>query len=113
MKRIVICHNEIDGLHQWATQPQTAPHGYLKNAHRHTFVIETKFEVTEDDRQIEFFARQDEIEQFVRDRFGIAGELVNFRDASCEMIAKAIAERFDALSCEVREDGKGGAIYVR
>ena len=109
MKMEIITHNEIAGYHCWENAPVTV--GFLKFKHRHIFIIECKFPVTDDNRQIEFILQQQLIEAFIRDKYGIPAE---FHDMSCEMIAKDILQWFpNASECEIREDGYGGAVVRR
>lgn len=114
MKLEIICHNEIVGVHCWATQPANAPHSYLRNPHRHTFTIETRFAATGDDREIEIFEQEGKLAAWLEGRFRRRPDgIFELGAQSCEMIAREIMLTFGAQSCEVREDGKGGARYAR
>ena len=111
----VICINRFSGIHAWSGCPNGFLHDYLASPHRHEFMVETRFRVTDDDRQIEFLEMQDRIAEYVAIAFPLhAGTSVfDFGGLSCEMLARRIADYFHALSCEVREDGFGGAKFVR
>lgn len=109
----VICVNEIDAVHRWKTCPTAHPHNYLSNDHRHRFYIETAFEVRHDDRDVEIFEMQDAILKFIGDTFTKEGGLFFIGSTSCESLARMIADELSAKWCEVREDGRGGARYVR
>lgn len=109
----VIAYNEIAGIHAWTDCPSETLHNYLRTPHRHIFVIETEVPVIQSDREVEIFELQDKIEDYIRETYNHCGTLVDFGSESCEMIARRIAEAFNAISCTVREDSKGGARYVR
>ena len=110
----VICHNEFIALHRWPSCPKDHPHSYLASKHRHFFTVETVFDVSHGDRAVEIFEKEDEIKKYIDGNFQKDSDFVyDFEDLSCEMLAQHIAEAMQARSCEVREDGRGGAIYVR
>ena len=109
MKIAVITHNEIEGFHRWPDAPEYL--GYLRERHRHVFVIECLFRVTKEDRQTEIITKQHEIDEYMWDNYGRPAE---FHDFSCETIAKRIIDFWpDCVSCTVREDGFGGAVVTR
>ena len=109
MTTSVITVNHIEGFHCWPDAPDTL--SYLKDRHRHVFVIECNFKVSHDDRQIEIISQQHQIEEFIRDRHGIPA---GFGSMSCEAIAREIVDFYpDCISCTVREDGFGGATVTR
>lgn len=111
MKYQIVTHNQIVGYHRWPDAP--ARFAYLSDSHRHVFVIRCKFDVTHTDREIEINDMQYQIENHLRERFGAASQAyINFRGMSCEDIAAYCIEKFSCTSCEVLEDGFGGA-YVR
>lgn len=104
----VLTVNRIAGFHHYPNA--SGSHDFLKHPHRHEFVIECAFLVSHDDRQIEIFDQQKAIEEFL---FHSYGKPCQFGAMSCEMIARAIAEKFDACRVVVREDGNGGASFSR
>ena len=109
MKIYVITHNEIEGIHFW--KDARASVGYLKNPHRHNFIIRCKFEAKHDDRDFEIIIQQNEIRNFIIDKYGSPAM---FGNMSCEMIAEDILSYFEnCVSCEVLEDGYGGAEVTR
>lgn len=109
MKYFIITKNEIEGIHSW--NDAKAPVEYLKYPHRHVFFIKCKFKVTHSDRDIEIIKQQDKIENYFMDTYG---KPALFRGKSCEMIAEEIVNYFEkCVSCEVLEDGFGGAEVSR
>ena len=111
MQYEVITYNQIEGMHCWKAAP--SKFCYLRNEHRHIFHIRCWFAVTDPDREIEINDQQSEIESAIYKQFGKnKGTGAYFGGMSCEDIAKWCIERFGCISCEVLEDGYGGA-YVR
>lgn len=107
LKTEIITYNEVEGLHQWATAPQG---NYLKNQHRHVFVIRCWFEVSHSDRDIEFINKQREIQKALHWRFYENNlEMFNFGEMSCEMIAQWLIEEIGCTRAVVLEDRFGGA----
>lgn len=105
MKRYVVTHNRIEGTHYWKDAPQLV--GYLKNEHRHIFHIRCEFAVKGLDREIEVILQQNKIRNYVKDKYG---DPALFGGMSCEMISEEILKYFpECRSCEVLEDGFGGA----
>jgi hypothetical protein len=101
-----------EGIHCWKDAPD-GPRAYLRNPHRHLFVIEARTEVEHDDRQLEFFDVRDQIEGL----FGlIAGPARDLGSQSCEMLARRIGMHLVEWSggkhtwaVTVSEDGEAGA----
>ena len=109
MKRQVITHNEIEGFHRYPDAPEFCD--YLSNAHRHNFVIRCRFGVSHNEREIEIIDQQRKIAVAIEEQFGRPAE---FGDMSCEAIAEYLMRVFDGMeSCEVLEDGYGGAALSR
>lgn len=105
MKTYVLTYNQIDGLHYW--KQAKAPVEYLKNNHRHNFIIKCKFAVKHDDRDLEIIIQQNKIKNYIIDKYG---QPAMFGGMSCEMIAKDILTYFkNCVTCTVLEDGFGGA----
>ena len=110
---LILTRNEIAGCHKWASCDRKSPHGYLADLHRHLFTIECEFHVSCEDREKEIFACEDAICNFVHANYEAQGNIILFCNRSCEMIAREICIGVGADSCTVREDGRGGAKYVR
>lgn len=110
IKRIVICVLQVEGFHRWKDAPDDPRFGYLKFPHRHIFHIRIEFKVHHGDREIEIINKQAEVEAWLYRHYGGPCQ---FDGMSCEDIAEVLLTRFDAASCEVLEDGYGGAKVVR
>ena len=55
-KRTVIATVQVVGYHKWADAPEEVR--YLSNHHRHLFTVRAEFDVTHDDRDVEFHIAQ-------------------------------------------------------
>ncbi len=108
IQEYVICAIQVEGFHCWPGAP--ADLSFLKARHRHVFHIRIIFKVSHGDREIEIIKQQSEIERWLCNKFGAPCE---FGSMSCEDIAEELLLRFGAASCEVLEDGYGGARVVR
>lgn len=107
MKTKVITFNEVQGLHRWLTAPED---NYLKNVHRHVFIIRCWFNVSHSDRDIEIIEKQNEIQEALnRGFYKKDQEMLNFEDMSCEMIAQWLINETGCSKAVVLEDGYGGA----
>lgn len=109
MKKYINTHNEIIGFHCW--ENATGVYSYLRNRHRHNFVVKCLAEVEDSDREIEFNEFALQIETAIKARFGYPCE---FGSMSCENIAEWLLEKFDRLTTvTVQEDNYGGATLTR
>lgn len=107
MKTIVEIQFEKNGFHYYSDAPQKV--SFLKNNHRHTFVIKCGYKVTNLNREKEIFICRDLVSEYLDEAFGIP---CNFENMSCEMIAKEILEfsQVDGMVwCSVWEENTGGA----
>ena len=107
MKHQIVTCNQIIGHHFWLKAPDE--YGYLRNSHRHVFVIRCKFSVEHTDRQIEINDMQNIIEQHFKKAFAAIYDGIDFGNMSCEDIATYCINTFGCDECEVLEDGFGGA----
>jgi len=114
MRKEIYIRTQFIGFHRWENAPDEV--GFLRNIHRHVFKIEVGFEVTHDDRDIEFFLAQHELNIFVQSLL-----LPLLRDnpsMSCEHLATTIMEKFKVNDISPRyavvsEDGENGAkVYI-
>lgn len=105
MNKYVLVFLTVDGFHYWKNAPESS--SYLKQTHRHKFFIRSWFKVQSNDREVEFFAKQKEIEELLLTTFGSP---CDFEYRSCEDIATFIIENTNSARVEVLEDGFYGAI---
>lgn len=93
------------GFHRWLSAPMTVR--FLRDFHRHEFHIKVSIEVTDPDRELEFFTVQEAIREYIR-AYGV----VDYVNDSCETIAQRLLKSlpFDNIrSVSVYEDGENGA----
>jgi len=108
MIRTIITHNEVVGFHRYSKAPSWC--SYLKNRHRHIFVIECQFLVSHNEREIEINKQQELIRIALQKKFGTPCE---FGEMSCESIAEWLLQEFKCKNVKVLEDYYGGASLTR
>lgn len=114
MKVEVIVTVIIPGFHYW--EGATEGVDFLSALHFHNFFIVAYKQVTDLDREIEYFEFADKIKTFINERFPIrhmAPQSVNFGTMSCEQIATILVEEMKLSACEVWEDKLfGSKVYA-
>lgn len=103
------------GLHYWPS-PSHEEVEFLKSPHGHTFHFKVTFEVSHNDRDIEFFMMKSKILEFLQTRFKnekLPNGILDFGSASCEHLAHLILDNFEAVEVDVSEDNLDGAIARR
>lgn len=116
LKRKVIVTNNFRGYHKYAEAPDNV--SFLRNMHRHVFNVKTTIEVFHNERDIEFFQLQNDIENYVKLRFneGCNTYIEGIYIESCESLAEAILGHLHktypnrSVRVEVWEDNENGAI---
>lgn len=110
---LIKVRNEIEMVHLFSKADPASPTYFLKFPHRHIFKIASKVQVFHDDREVEFFALKQEIQEALLD----FKENRNHTDFSCETIAghlfEFIEETFGSsrmIEIEASEDGENSAI---
>lgn len=110
MKRVV-CRTSVEGFHAWENAPEQFD--FLKFRHHHFFNVVACFEVSHNDRDIEFIVKANEIKSYLENKYSKNG-YCEFGNMSCEDIAEELISAFNGMqSCEVNEDGFGGAIIEK
>lgn len=107
--KIWVTHR-FPAYHRWKEAPGEVK--FLRNSHRHMFHVKLTIGVNHDDRDLEFFMLQKNLEMFC------LATLKNQSDiGSCEMIAERISlwarleyPKRSFYQVEVSEDGENGAI---
>ena len=108
----VYCTLQVEGLHHWPECPY-AEVSYLQSLHRHLFHIKAYKKVTHDNRDVEFIVLKHRIEEYLYETYlNDFLNVLDFKNMSCEMIAKKLISKFDLSRCEVSEDGENGAIVT-
>ena len=103
MKTIVWVSTIFEGFHRWVNAPDDV--SFLRDYHRHVFEVKLGIEVSNTDREIEFFQLKRKVDGFILDNY--EGHQFEF---SCEQIAEVLLKEFKANFVEVSEDGENGAI---
>ena len=97
---------QFEAVHCYPTAPVAVKH--LRNKHRHTFFVSATIEVTDDNRQLEFYLVKDYLDTVVTQN--------NMNSLSCEMICdiyyNAIERKYGKrkVMIEVSEDNQRSAI---
>lgn len=109
-KKLSICViNQFDALHKFKDAPEEV--SYLRNLHRHTFIVTSKIEVFHEDRELEFYMVKDYIKTLLDDTSSLGGNM------SCENICSYVLQNLKnkygtnrdyIISCS--EDGQNKAI---
>ena len=105
MKKGILVKTNFVAFHRWKDAPDEV--GFLRDYHRHIFYVEATFQVSHNDRDLEFFTVKKDIDTF------IASNYKNKKfDKSCEQIAEEILNNYgDCIRVEVYEDNENGG-YV-
>lgn len=107
MKNIIIIQLEIEGFHHYPNAPQEVE--FLSFNHRHTFKLKAGYKVSDLNREKEIFLCRDEVREYLNESYGYPCQ---FKNMSCEMIAKEVLEfgmEDGMIWCEVWEEETGGA----
>lgn len=113
MNTKIFIKTSFEACHRWKDAPPAV--SFLRNYHRHVFHVKVEFEVTHDDRQLEFFMVRRSVDVYLKKQF--AGKSFDY---SCEHIARELVSYLylavhtsSVLSVEVNEDNENGAVVYR
>jgi hypothetical protein len=110
MHKYIIVKTHFRGFHAYLDAPDKV--AFLRNLHRHDFLVEAKIEVSHSDRELEFFIVQEDLDNIIKSE-------INFNDVgSCEMAAGAIIKgllqrekyRNRLIEVSVSEDGENRGV---
>ena len=110
MRKKVVIRTDFVALHSWSDCEIEAVK-FLRCPHRHKFFVELKFDVTDNNRELEFFVLQYKIKEILNKHFNDR----DLENMSCEMMCEKLielvkAEVDDSLSfVSVFEDNENGA----
>lgn len=107
MKTQIIVTLQHEALHYWENADSIPEMSFLKNPHRHMFHFKVWKTVEDLDREIEIIQFKHQILDYLNEYNH------NFDTLSCEQIAMAVGNKFEADAVEVLEDGENGALIVR
>lgn len=111
MKTFITVKNQFEGVHKYSNAPEEVK--FLRNDHRHIFVVTSKIEVFHEDRELEFIMVKHLINNFL-----ISHGTVWFMETlSCEQVAiqiyNLLKEKYGSerkISVEVSEDNENSAV---
>ena len=115
VKRWITIRTQFKGIHNWPGCPHEEVR-FLRDPHRHIFHVTVSIEVAGDDREVEFFILQREIDEILTRSFEQKDGMLILGARSCEMIAdeiySRIAERYPArqVRISVSEDNENEAL---
>ena len=107
--RYIKAKTQFEAFHRYKDAPDEVK--FLKNEHRHLFIVTAKIQVEGDDRELEFFMVQRAMNKIVNSKYA-QGSF----DESCEMIAETILDYLETIyydrpiEVEVSEDGENSGI---
>ena len=114
--RSIIAKTSYEGTHCWPEAPEEV--AYLRNIHRHIFVVRATIEVFHDDREIEFIMVKHKIDTYLRQHFDECGVWQMGR-TSCEQVAEDILTLLNGfqrqtrnISVSVFEDDENGCVVT-
>jgi hypothetical protein len=94
------------GYHCWPDAPEEV--SFLRSLHRHLFFVELEF-ITTEDRQLEFFIMKRKVTQFLQATW----HEKDLGSTSCEVMAHALSDFFEATIVRVFEDNENGGVYYK
>lgn len=112
MQTSIIVKHIFEGLHFWNDAPTKV--SWLRLLHHHNFVVRAKIAVVHDDRELEYFMVQSELEKWCNQ----LKPLIRSEGYSCETIAKKLIEVIKlkygerAIAVTVHEDDNHGSEVV-
>lgn len=109
--KLIFIKTQKEGLHRFPAA--SGEQEYLANLHRHMFGVCLKIQVYHDDRELEFIAVKQKVNQWMDEIFAADTE----HTISCEQIAAELIKRTKTeygspriIIAEVNEDNENGAI---
>ena len=118
LHKTIMVRTSFKGTHNWpeASQVVGSRVSFLDVPHRHTFYVNAELQVTDSDREVEFFIFQESIDTAIRELYAPKDLVYNLGRRSCETIAEEliiwIRRRFNhsgEITVEVWEDNEVGA----
>ncbi len=92
----IVAKRRVIGFHQYPDAPEEVR--FLASRHRHEFTIEVAIEVTDSNRETEWFMVGTQLMQYLERNWVHHAHGFEFADMSCEQIAHAILDHFDRAS---------------
>lgn len=92
VEKKILVRTSFRGTHNWPEASQIAGKQvqFLEHEHRHTFHILVELEVTDSDREVEFFILQEQVDGCISSLYEEVGLVRQVGRRSCEMVAEEI-----------------------
>ena len=102
-------NTQFEFFHKWENAPEEV--GFLRNLHRHDFLVTCQIEVYHNDRELEFFMVLHRLESFINDELKHMPATTSC-EQFCEKIGEFLIETYGNrnLMIKVSEDGKSASI---
>ena len=104
MRKYVVITTQFPAIHNWP-DCDIKEVGFLSHSHRHIFHITMKFEVSHNNREIEFLYMKKKLDDWIDDNY----RYKHLGSKSCEDIATELLKKFAAYFVSVFEDEENGA----
>ena len=124
LEKLISITTYFRATHNWPEASEFAGEQvqFLENEHRHTFHVEAELSVNHNDRDVEFFVFQNQVDSVIRDLYtkGPLDFLYRIERRSCEQIACEIIDKLretyeyttNTISVKVSEDKEVAAKVV-
>lgn len=118
LNKKIMVKTSFRGTHNW---PEASIHAgvevnFLEARHRHTFHVQGELEVSDSDREVEFFVFQNLLDEAIKSLYPHEGLVYNLGRRSCETIAEEIINQIRTkigykgqITIQVWEDNEVGA----
>lgn len=116
MFKAITVTNSFKGYHKYAEAPKEVK--FLQDLHRHIFNVKSTIEVKHNNRDLEFYILQQEIEEYIEKKYKKSsyGFVPGIFIESCESLAEELVcflqlkHPYRYVRVEVWEDNENGAI---
>jgi 6-pyruvoyl-tetrahydropterin synthase len=107
MSKEIFVKTQFEAKHRWPKAPEEVK--FLRNLHRHIFHVEMGFEVTHNDRELEFFMVKKRIDKSIQ-QFLCSVDTSFSCEQCAEYLVKDFKEQnYPVLYAIVSEDNENGA----
>lgn len=112
IKKYIVVKHQFEALHRWENMPKDHPMQFLSDYHRHIFHIVCKWEVSHNNRDLEFFVQKQKMveccDRILQENSSSDCPLPKL-NLSCEMIAEVLLKQLECSFVSVFEDDENGA----
>lgn len=110
MKTFIKIRTQFEFIHCWKDAPQEVD--FLRNPHRHDFLVSCEIEVYHNDRELEFFMVLHRLEHYINNVLIPNSDVTSSCEQFAGKILSFLIETYGnrKIKVEVSEDGKSSAI---